>query len=174
MINLLPFEDKIAIKREYQGRLYVVIGLFFASAMIVSMVFLTPTFFLLDGYKADLNHQIALSSQRAEALDTEAIISEIKELNSKVNVLKSAQENLGLSSRIEKIIKMKTKEVRIINFNYENARISMSGAAGTRQSLLNFINSLKKEFGAENMVSPISNLLNEKDANFSLTVLSVK
>lgn len=180
MINLLPPEDKIAIKKEYLRRFFVVAGLFFASATLVSIVFLLLTFFFLAGYKKDLSRQAALSSQRAETLNLDAIVSEIMELNSRINILKSRKENLGLSFILEKIIGTKAEGVKITGLGYEGskgtekAKISISGGAKKRQDLLVFITSLEKEFGAENVLSPVSNLLNEKDAVFSLTVLDIK
>ncbi|MEK9184086.1 MAG: hypothetical protein AAB890_03380 [Patescibacteria group bacterium] len=86
MINLLPREDKVFIKKEYLSRLFVVIGIFFASAVFISVVFLAPTIFLLNGYKSDLSRQVILSSGQAEVIDTQNIISEIKKLNSRITV----------------------------------------------------------------------------------------
>ena len=138
------------------------------------------TFFFLTDYKDDLSRQVALSSQRAETLNLDAVISEIKELNSRINILKNKQEDLGLSFILEKIIGIRTEGVKITGLDYggtkgtEKAKISISGTAKKRQDLLVFITSLKEEFGAENVLSPISNLLNEKDTVFSLTVLDIK
>ena len=180
MINLLPREDKVFIKKEYLSRLFVVIGIFFARAVFISVVFLAPTIFLLNGYKSDLSRQVILSSGQAEVIDTQNIISEIKKLNSRISVLKSSQEKSDLSFIIEKIIEMKTKGVKIIGLNYEGmkseekGKISMSGIAQERQDLLDFIDLLKKEFSEEDVLSPVSNLLNEKNTSFSLTILNIK
>lgn len=180
MINLLPHEDKIFIKREYLSRLFVVIGVTLAGAVFISIIFLAPTLFLLDNYKSDLSRQIVFSSGQAEVIDTQNIISEIKKLNSRISVLKSSQEKLYLSFIIEKVIEMKTKGVKITDLNYEGAKgeekgkISISGIAEERQALLDFINLLKEEFDEGNVLSPVSNLLNEKNASFSLTILNIK
>ena len=145
MINLLPREDKVFIKKEYLKRLFVVMGIFFASAVFISIIFLAPTFFLLNSYKSDLSHQVSLSSGRAEVIDTQNIMSEIKKLNSRISVLKSSKEKLDLSFIIEKVIRMKTKGVNIIGLNYEGAKgeekgkISISGIAEERQALLDLI-----------------------------------
>ncbi|MEK9183513.1 MAG: hypothetical protein AAB890_00375, partial [Patescibacteria group bacterium] len=97
-----------------------------------------------------------------------------------ISVLKSSQEKSDLSFIIEKIIEMKTKGVKIIGLNYEGmkseekGKISMSGIAQERQDLLDFIDLLKKEFSEEDVLSPVSNLLNEKNTSFSLTILNIK
>lgn len=180
MINLLPYEDKVFIKKEYLSRLFVVIGILFAGAIFISMIFLTPMVFLLIGYKKDLSRQLDLSFSKTEVIDTQKMTLEIKELNSKINILKNSYDKTNLSFIVEKIIRIKTKGIKITDLNYEGAKgeekgkVSISGAAGERQALLGFISLLKKEFGEENVLSPVSNLLNEKNASFSLTVLNIK
>ena len=75
---------------------------------------------------------------------------------------------------------MKTKGIKITDLNYdgvkgaEKGKILVSGSAEERQGLLGFINLLKNEFGEENVLSPVSNLLNEKNASFSLTIFNIK
>ena len=52
----------------------------------------------------------------------------------------------------------------------EEDKISLYGKAQKRDDLIIFENRLKKEIGDSKVVSPVSNLINEKDFVFSLTL----
>src|SRR3989344_3561519 len=78
----------------------------------------------------------------------------------------------------------KNSGVKITSFSYEKGntskikdkvsidddKISLYGKARKRDDLLLFENQLKKEWGDQKIVSPVSNLINEKDLDFSLTL----
>ena len=64
--------------------------------------------------------------------------------------------------------------VKITYFSYEkgeeDGKISLTGKAETRDDLVIFESRLKKELGDNKVVSPVSNLIKEKDLNFSLSL----
>jgi len=86
----------------------------------------------------------------------------------------------GLNLIFKNILDKKNSGVKITYFSYEKGKepdgedkVYLSGKSETRDEFLFFENRLKKELGDGKVISPVSNLINEKDFDFSL-VLNIK
>ena len=71
------------------------------------------------------------------------------------------------------ILDKKNLGIKITSFSYEKnkesdgeGKVSLFGKAENRDDLILFESRLKKELGDNKVVSPVSNLINEKDFNF--------
>ena len=66
MINLLPIEDKILIRKEYLRRLSVIIGIFLFGFICIAAILLYPSYFLLVSQKKILENRLAVLQQSFE------------------------------------------------------------------------------------------------------------
>ena len=105
---------------------------------------------------------------------------EIRKLNSRLEFVEKMSKAKGLNLIFKNILDKKNPGVRITYLSYEKGKepdgedkIYLSGKSKTRDEFLVFENKLKKELGDGKVVSPVSNLINEKDFDFSL-VLNIK
>jgi len=170
-MNFLPEEDKRKIKKEYLRRLFTVIGIFSFSAISIGIViFLSSSIFLGD-QKHNLERQLAISEERLSRDKTENTISLVEELNAKISLLDSGQENVGEKSAFIKIIlEEKTDKIKILDFFFDKGKFLIQGTSEGRQDLLSFIDSLRNKKDFKKVESPVSNLIKERDIEFKLTI----
>lgn len=178
MINLLPPEDKKSIRKEYLGRLAAVWGAFFTFAFFAGAAVLFPNFFIFFSQRGELASQIAAAEEKIKKLDAEKSAGEIKKINERLAMINSPKFDYRLSELFQEIIGLKSAGVKITAINFDvqktksstEARVSLSGKASARDGLLDFISKLKRSYGDQRVSSPITNLISDKDAAFSLTI----
>lgn len=176
-MNLLPEENKILFKKYYLKRLFTILGIFIFSIIAAGAFVLTPMYLLVLSYKNYLRQEIKLYSQKDFKLADSAISLELKNLNNRLKLIENMGKEKKLSLVFKTILDNKNLGVIITSFSYEKSKqteiyskLSLAGTAKTREELLVFEGRLKKEFGDQGVVSPVSNLINEKDFVFSLVL----
>ena len=179
-MNLLPEENNIFFKKYYLKRFFTILGVLVFFVIIAGTVVLTPAYLLVFSYKNDLRRGAEVHSKKDAKLADSAVVLEIKKLNNQLKLAESMGKEKKLNLVITNIIDKKNSGVKITLFSYEKGKelgsddkISLRGRVKTREDLLLFESQLKKEWGEQRVVSPISNLINEKDFDFSV-ILSVK
>src|SRR3989344_4703868 len=169
-MNLLPEENKILFKKYYLRRLFIVFVFLFFSAVFAGIIVLIPTHLLISSHKNDLSAESAAYLKKEVKSADNAAALEIEKLNNRLDFLEKA------------VFDKKNSGVKITSFSYEKGnvskikdkistdddKISLYGKARKREDLLIFEGQLKKEWGDQKVVSPVSNLINEKDLDFSL------
>lgn len=178
MINLLPIEDKVEIKKEYFGRLTVVAGFFLLFVCLSSIILLGPSVFLVKKYKENYAKQLDFSERRLALSSAPESISAAKELNLKLKKLKELQKSGDeLSVLVKKITENKPSGVKLKVFFYDKRakgvsdKILVQGFSSTRNNLLDFIERLRNSGKFAGVESPSSNLLSEKDIDFNIFVI---
>lgn len=181
-MNLLPEENKILFKKYYLKRLFAVFGFLIFSIIAAGSVVLIPMHSLILSYKNDLSAELAAYSKKDAEMADSAAALEIKKLNNRLDSLGKMSQTKKLNLIFKNIIDKKNSDVKITYLSYEKGKasktkdkvsveedkISLSGKAKKRESFILFENRLKEYLGEENVVSPVSNLINEKDLFFSL------
>ena len=173
-MNLLPEENKILFKKYYLRRLFVVLGVLIFSIVAIGSIVLAPMHSLILSYKSDLNRELAYSKKDAKSADAAAAL-EIKKLNNRLDFVEKMSKTKKLNLIFKNILDKKNLGIKITSFSYEKnkesdgeGKVSLFGKAENRDDLILFESRLKKELGDNKVVSPVSNLINEKDFNFSL------
>lgn len=173
-MNLLPEENKILFKKYYLRKFFAVFGVLFFFIIAAGSAVLIPTYSLVLSYKGDLSRELAYLKKDGESANTAAAL-EIKKLNIRLDSVEKMSKAKKLNLIFKNIFDKKNTGIRITYFSYEKSKepggedkIYLSGKAETRDELLLFENSLKKEMGDKKVVSPVSNLIREKDFDFSL------
>jgi len=171
MINLLPPENKIAIKKEYLRRLVVVFGIFLLSIILVIAVLLITLFFIVNNQKKAQDEAVFLVKEHLSLQNEAEISSLVSEINSKISLLSNNKKNAKrVSEIIEKIIGIKTKEIKITSLSFDSSKISIYGTSETRTDLINFIEDFKKEPVFSRVNFPLSNFLKEGNVEFNIVI----
>lgn len=168
-MNFLPIEKRIEIKKEYLGRFFVVAGICFLFVFLIGIIFLSPLSFLFRNEQENLNKQLSLFEKKIAAGETEDILPNINDLNTKTSSILSTRDS-QLSSIIEEIINKKTPAITISSFTFSEDRVSITGRSQTRIDLIAFVDSLKKETLFKKIDSPVSSLIKEKDLDFIINI----
>src|SRR3989338_8812644 len=170
MFNLLPKQEKEAIRREYRTRLVIVILWFSFATLVIASVLLVPS--------------ILLSSQKEKVAEQRfETLSKSVEKDNTVNldaVLRKAQSHLSLLSHelLVNIVSTKTDSVSLARFSFAKASegkryADINGIAKDRATLLSFVKALERSGLFEKVEVPISNFAEDTDIEFSIRVLGV-
>jgi len=171
MMNFLPEENKIIIKKEYFRRISLILGLFFLFLILTSTLFLFSILILLKDQQESFRRQLEFSEERLAKNEARDILPLIKDLNDKIFLLQSSQKNaVEKSAIIKNILSRKPEKITIKGFLFDKNKISIQGFSDTRDNMLGFINSLKEEQTFKKVELPISSLLKERDIEFSLNI----
>ncbi len=177
MINLLPAENKIEIKKEYLIRVFIISGVSLFSLILITGIALFLLFYLTAGQKTD-SEEVFLLSQQGLASTNEAEISSIVSgINSTTAELISNQKiTAEVSEVIKKLTAIKTEKITIKSFLFSASRdgaggeIRINGTSATRTELINYIEKIKKDPMFAKVDLPLSNFLKEENIDFNIVV----
>ncbi|MBI4137850.1 MAG: hypothetical protein HY472_01200 [Candidatus Sungbacteria bacterium] len=167
-INLLPREEKQAYEREVRAR----IGTFFAfwtSAVLgVGIVFLLPSFLPLVFQRWELERAIAIIERFSAAAALPSDAPGDLRLSEFIQTAQSAGQQ-ERTTRLSDAAFHPSPGITIGSLLIEGKNIAITGRAETRADLLLFEQSLKNSELFENISSPLSNIIQERDAGFSIS-----
>lgn len=170
MINLLPIENKISIKKEYLRRLIAVAGLLSLAIIIIAAFLLVFLLFLIKKEGNDYGSYLSLEQKHSTFLDEAQVTSFVLDANAKAAAFEeNSKKSIKTSEAVKKIIEAKTEGISINYFSFNKNKVSFGGAAETRNDLILFVDNLKKDPAFRNIDSPLSNFLKESDVRFSIT-----
>lgn len=173
MINLLPTENKIAIQKERQRRLTIIIGVFTFGIIGWAIILFIPSYFLLSALERSLETQAFILKEATIKNETEKIESSIIALNEKLALLAGDNGQKQVSPMLKKILDIQPKTIKITAFYYEEKNgkevLSVEGDADTRNSFLSFLSSLESTEGIKNVSSPPANIIKEENISFRIT-----
>ncbi len=174
MINLLPVEDKIFIKREYLRRLLIVIGIFSFSLIFAAIFLLLPSYFLTISQKKTFENQLESVITNLNRQDASRIEANVNHLNAKLAFFSGQKDEQRLSEIIKHIVENRNKGISLSYFSYQKSEnvagdiILLQGKAWTRNDFLAFVELLGNIEKIKNVESPPSNLLKMENIPFTL------
>lgn len=186
-MNLLPSFEKRVVKKEYIKRLWVV-GLDCLIVLITISIIPILVSYIVSTYEITrLGQEISLVATNNMAKGAAANMNIIKDANDKLDILnrKSAMElGYDISSLFSSIIGSST--VRLTSFSYDQVtvkkgqvkevghRISVGGIARDRDALNKFVKNLQSDKQFLSVDLPVSNLIENKDIVFDITIMVAK
>lgn len=177
MINLLPAENKIEIKKEYLIRVFITSGVSLLGLILIIGAVLFLLFYLTAGQKTGSEEAFLLSQQKFASLNEAEISILLSGINSRTAELSGNQKRINeISGIIKKLIAIKTEKITIKAFSFGAAsggpggEIRVSGVSATRTELINFLEKIKKDAMFAKADSPISNFLKEENIDFNIVV----
>jgi len=175
MLNLLPNEEKINIRKRYIARFVLVSSTMFFLVVFMAIFFLFPIYYL-----SDAKHQAVLN--RAEIIKSEEISTgsdKFKEvinlLNNKISILNTNNNDSVTPHEVIRIITRHTSEkLKIKGIFYDKIEdgsilITLRGVSDDRESLFSFVKTLEGEDKLSANL-PVSNLVKGQDIDFSIQV----
>ena len=175
-MNFLPRKSQILFKKQYKRKVFVFLAAIILFLLAVNLILLFPSYLFLKTDILNLKRQLEIASQSPVSRRFEETRNALEKLNSEIDFLNAT--NAGVKSAaplLKKITDLQKKTIEnisidFISFEKKENKITLQGAAETRTVLLQFINSLENEDSFFKIQSPPSNLLKEKNINYSLNI----
>lgn len=174
MLNLLPKDTKEKVRNEYLRRFAIVllVGLTLIDLFFIVAIF--PSYISASSQKKiskDLSESIKNS---ANTKNRDTVLSNVKDLEVKLNLIETVSGEKP-SEYISKALSLKTNGIFIQNISYSKKdktkkEVSLEGFASSRASFIEFMNKVKSSNWATSSDIPISNLANDKDIKFFVTL----
>lgn len=175
MTNLLPPSSLRSVTTEYRIRLVATTLFMLAAGLSIALILLIPSYLLASHRKNVVAENLAVLDK-----DTEASVREKGELekilrgaDSILAILAGKREPLRPSVRvIERIVSHKTPNIKLQKIFYDahesGGTLSLRGIAANRQALVSFADALKRDSSFFDVNLPVSNLVKEREADFTI------
>ena len=177
MINLIPKEEKKKIVMDFYRRLVVLFLLMASFSVLVALLAMVPSYLLSKEKDSISNTKLEAQKQEPLPLLGEQSLSEIKDINSKLDLVDRAEKNKFLISEkiINTVLSKKTPNIKIKQIVYENdtvggKKVSIVGVASSREILLSFKQALEDDPTFKNVDLPISNFIKISNIEFNLSL----
>ena len=177
MINLIPQSFKRSVAIEYWTRVLSV-GLFiFSAILIASSLLLLPVYVRIN---SQINTFETAAKEAAERVSEYNLSSEtLVKTGTKARLLLELRDEAKFSAIISLLQGMENSQVYIESIDLTRidtniAPIQLSGKAMTRQSLADFRTALLSRPEIDTVLLPISNLAQDRDISFSVTITMKK
>lgn len=178
MFELLPKNQKKELKREYFLRILTVILFLFFVIGILSLVSISPSYFLSLEKEKIVAKQFAemekLRNTNESDKESQSEIKKFKELNS---FLKPPEKIVLIGDLVANIVNDKSQGIKIHNisvnsYKKEKYQVIIKGNASSRDILKLFVENLKEGGMFESVDLPISNFMKVTDIDFYITLIT--
>lgn len=176
MLEFLPKKQKKSLKEEYFLRLLAVSLLLLFAIGILSLVSLSPSYFLLLEKEKIVAKQFSEMEKfsKTAVSDTE-FQSDIKNFKEMTSLLRPSVGIISISDLVYKIISKKNLGIKIysitaIYYKKEQYQLLIKGNATSRDIMKLFIEKLKESGLFENVDLPISNFTKIADIDFNISL----
>ncbi|MEY3783720.1 MAG: hypothetical protein RLZZ230_42 [Candidatus Parcubacteria bacterium] len=174
MINLIPTSAKRKLLLEYWSRVISVWFLLWATALIASACILLPAYVLIGGKITAYEASSVAASEKVSGYEN--ISSELATANTQAKKIIDEAKLVKFSNLLTLFSELQGSEVHINKIQLGRAKagvapVIMGGMADSRQSLASFRDRLLADSTIESVDLPISNLAQDKNIAFSITVV---
>lgn len=174
MINLIPDSQKETVRAEYRHRLLSLSVLFVLLSIVIAAASLLPSYFISKTKYVALKERADVLNKEGKRADMSRVSLIIQDLNEKLLLLRTEKKNTDVGSIIMKLVENAGPSVKVASITYERrgdtAKMDIIGVAGKRESLIAFVDKLKKEKLFSAVYSPVSNLVKETDISFNIEI----
>lgn len=170
MNNLLPSQQKKSNKREYTVRC-LSLSMFLLSGVLAVFVLLSiPSHILLSSWPDNIKK--AASSARVTVDNYDELSEEVEAANALVGHLDEWEPERRFSEMIDILDEASGSNITISQFNFgeKNSLFTVVGNAATRADLSAFRNRLEENDKFRSIELPISNLAEDTDLSFTMTI----
>ena len=178
MLHFLVQNNKKHVIREYLLRISIFALIIVSAVSCLLIALFLPSFFFAE-YKSNTIANQAQSVNLSNISTYENSSSLIKSINEMSNILSYDTTRTLTTNVINTIISLKNKNITISSVsvslgNTDRIRnISVSGISASRGDLTSFYDNVKGEGTFQNVVLPISSLINDAGAPFTITLTYV-
>ena len=178
MINLLPIKEKKKIRRDYVFRLLTIVIGAVSLSTIIGIVTLFPSSFISDFRKRVAVDQVGRLTKIDERSVHKKMGRFLKEAQQKLDILSPEREKVFLRTIFDTAISYKPSTVTLTGLVYQKenedkARFIINGVADRREDLLVFSQNLERDALFDDVELPVSNLAQDRNINFTLTIIGM-
>ena len=180
MINLIPKEDKIEIKKEYTKRIILVVGTMLFVAISFLALLILPMYFSLNPVENRLKNREEVARNSLATTKGDETLKNVRELEERAHlIVESEGERPSPFLVINEVAKAKREEISVNTIIYnkdslDNGKVSstvvISGVARRREDLVAFVSSLKANTRFKEIDVPILSFLKSEKADFQITL----
>ncbi len=167
-LNLLPPEEKQKIESAQAQRKILVSGGAGLILVLIFLAFLSSIwlFLAIQQNSADLIYKNIQAGPQSEAF--KKIEDKVSQINERLSYSEKLENNSRhYSSVLEKLTELASQDIKFISFSVSQNKISLSGFAASRESLLAFKDSLSRSPYFDKVDMPL--VLKQSDINFSVS-----
>ena len=176
MINILPIEEKKKNLTEYRLRLAVVSIFTITILLLVNLILLIPSYLMAVSKESTVARDFASQQAKQDIGGQEGNIdTQVGVVNKEIALFLSGGNTNHLlpADTIKKIIGMKSPAIKILGFDYvangPQEQLVISGVAADRDSLSNFVDTLKGASIFTGVDLPVSSYVKSTDITFSIS-----
>ena len=174
MLHFLAQKNRRQVIGEYLLRLSIFALLFISIAAAILVALFLPSFFFVE-YKNAVVAGQAQSINLSNASKYQNSVSLIKNINATAQALSSGNvPKTAMTDLISTVTSLKNKNITlsvitIAESGGETETASVSGISATRDDLTSFYNELKGDGRFQNIILPVSSLINATQEPFTIT-----
>lgn len=175
MTNLLPPSSLRSVTTEYRIRLVATMLFMLAAGLSIALILLIPSYLIASHRKNVVAENLAVLDRDTEASAREKSELEkvLRDADAILAILAGKRELLLPSVRvIERTVSRKTPSIKLQKIFYDahenGGTLSLRGIAANRQALVSFADALKRDSGFFDVNLPVSNLVKEREADFTI------
>lgn len=166
--NLLPPSQQLNIARERWVRAVLFVTGSIGSVLIIGSVLLSPSYLPLLLEKQELERAHAAVQDKAQELHVQETLASINAVHSFLRTIHEIG-NSNTSAAFLHLLPDAQSSVTLSQLIIRNhGSVTMNGHAPTRNDLLRFEEQLRESGYVQDIVSPLSNIVQETDINFVL------
>jgi len=157
-------------------RVLIILLFFLSITTVILIAFFLPSFFFAEYKDQTVNNQ-AQSVNIADVNKYESAVSLMKHVDGMTKILSSGYASSTImTDSIDAIISLKNSHITIsaISLSLDSSahmeNISVSGISNSRDDLTFFYNDLKGDGSFQNVVLPVSSLIGDAGAPFTITL----
>ncbi len=180
VINILPKEEKVFLKKEYWMRFFTMCLNLVAIVGVIAIILLLPTYFLSQSKEMFVEDSLAIFNKENRELSSDNIDKTINDINSKLSILdKEGAPYLVSDKIIDDILASQTPGITFsqILFNKQITKIlgssslEIHGVATNRDTLRSFKTNLDNNPNFSEVDLPISNFLEKTNLPFTISII---
>ena len=174
MINLLPDFQKEVVRVEYKHRMLIVGVLFVLLTIVIATVSLFPSYLISKTKYVTLKERADVLKEEEKKANTAGVSLIVKDVSEKLSLLNIGKKDTDVGMLISKLVDNADSSVKIMSITYEKrgatAKVDIAGVAEKRESMIAFIEKLKKDEYFSEVYSPVSNLVKESNISFNIQI----
>lgn len=177
MVNLISQKNRRALNRRYYVSLATTLLLAVIAVVVVGGVLLIPSYFAART-SADSYERYRDALEGAVGLkEREYVSTSISALNERVRIMEDYAGSPFTADFVDTLGERLSSDIAVTALSFNRgeggAAVAFSGTARTRESLLAFVESLRESPSFTDVTLPVSQLVVEENASFSIQAVYV-
>lgn len=168
--NLLPPVEKKFLALEKVRRITRFFAILLSAIFILATLFVLPSYFILTFEVKELLRSLDIEETASRELTAGSIFDRASNIRKAMVAIRGGGEtSRRYSERLDDFFLVKSGAVSITTLNIrKDGNFSISGVAQTRRSMLDFEGALRDSGKFQEISSPFSNIIPERNIHFTL------